>query len=124
MKSMGNYFIVFATFSAGIISAANLNRPAAQAATTEEKGAAAVMPVGKTVEIKAPLGLPPVPIPADNPPTADTIALGRRLYYDPILSADGTISCASCHSPEAGFTDRNSVSLGVGGKRGHGTRRQ
>lgn len=76
------------------------------------------MPAGQTVQIKVPLGLPPVPIPADNPPTAYTIALGRKLYYDPILSADGTISCASCHSPETGFTDRNSVSTGVGGKKG------
>ena len=76
------------------------------------------MPVGKTVQIKAPLGLPPVPVPADNPPTAETIALGRKLYYDPILSADNTISCASCHSPETGFTDRNAVSTGVGGKKG------
>ncbi len=80
--------------------------------------AAAVMPVGKVVQIKPPLGLPPVPIPADNPPTAETIALGRKLYYDPILSADGTISCASCHSPDTGFTDRHPVSLGVGGKKG------
>ena len=40
----------------------------------------AIMPAGKTVEIKAPLGLPPVPIPPDNPPTEETIALGRRLY--------------------------------------------
>jgi len=79
---------------------------------------AAVKPVGKLLAIKAPLGLPPVPIPADNPPTAATVALGRRLYYDPILSADNTISCASCHSPETGFTDRNSVSNGVGGKKG------
>ena len=38
-----------------------------------------VLPVGKTIQIQAPLGLPPVPIPADNPPSEDTIALGRRL---------------------------------------------
>lgn len=81
---------------------------------------AVVMPIGKPVTIKVPLGLPPLVIPADNPPTAETIALGRRLYYDPVLSRDNTISCASCHSPESGFTDRNSVSTGVGGK--HGTR--
>lgn len=37
------------------------------------------MPIGKPVELKAPLGLPPVPIPADNPLTEETIALGRRL---------------------------------------------
>ncbi len=76
------------------------------------------LPVGKTIQIKAPLGLPPVPIPADNPPTADTIALGRRLYYDPSLSVDGTISCASCHAPEFAFSDEHSVSFGVGKKTG------
>ncbi|MFZ0686640.1 MAG: cytochrome c peroxidase [Terriglobales bacterium] len=76
------------------------------------------LPVGKTIQIQAPLGLPPVPIPADNPPTADTIALGRRLYYDPSLSVDGTISCASCHAPEFAFSDEHSVSFGVGKKTG------
>ncbi len=48
-------------------------------------------PIGAKVEIKAPLGLPPVPVPPDNPPTAETIALGRRLYYDPALSVDNTV---------------------------------
>jgi cytochrome c peroxidase len=80
------------------------------------QGAAA--PVGAVVEIKAPLGLPPVPIPAANKPTADTIALGRRLYYDPKLSLDGSIACASCHSPLHGFTDGLPVSLGVSGQHG------
>lgn len=78
----------------------------------------AVMPIGKPVHIVAPLGLPPVPIPANNPPTVETIALGRRLYYDPILSSDKTISCASCHAPAAGFADPRPVSVGVGGKTG------
>ena len=76
------------------------------------------MPIGKPVQIKAPLGLPPVPIPADNPLTAETISLGRRLYYDPILSVDNTVSCASCHSPQAGFADAKPVSTGVSGKKG------
>lgn len=77
-----------------------------------------IRPIGRPVEIKAPLGLPPVPIPADNPPTEETIALGRRLFYDPIISADGTISCASCHAPEFGFSDNHPVSEGVGNKLG------
>jgi cytochrome c peroxidase len=77
-----------------------------------------IVPAGKTIQIKAPLGLPPVPIPADNPPTAETIALGRRLYYDPQLSLDGTISCASCHAPQFAFSDEHSVSIGVGRKTG------
>ena len=78
----------------------------------------AAVPTGTRVEIAAPLGLPPVPIPADNPPTADTIALGRRLYYDPILSVDNTVSCATCHHPDFGFADGKQVSEGVGGKTG------
>jgi len=118
MKTAWRNFLVFATFSAGTISAVNLNRPDAQAATPGQMSAATILPVGKPVEIKAPLGLPAVPIPADNPPTEETIALGRRLYYDPILSVDGTVSCATCHAPDAGFTDRRSVSEGVGGKKG------
>lgn len=76
------------------------------------------MPIGTPVEIKAPLGLPPVPIPADNPPTAETIALGRRLYYDTALSSDNTVACATCHSPQAGFADPKPVSEGVGKKTG------
>jgi cytochrome c peroxidase len=70
------------------------------------------------MEIKAPLGLPPVPVPPDNPPTAETIALGRRLYYDPALSVDNTVSCATCHSPDHGFSDGKPVSNGVQGKTG------
>jgi cytochrome c peroxidase len=76
------------------------------------------MPVGKVVTIKPPLGLPPVPIPADNTPTAETIALGRRLYYDTSLSVDHTVSCATCHDPADGFTDDKPVSNGVQNKTG------
>lgn len=75
-------------------------------------------PVGAVVELKAPLGLPPVPVPADNRPTVETIALGRRLYYDTKLSRDNTVACASCHSPAISFADGKKVSAGVGGKTG------
>jgi len=75
-------------------------------------------PIGTPVEIEAPLGLPPVLIPADNPPTAETISLGRRLYYDPMLSVDDTVACASCHHPDFGFTDGKPVSEGVNGQKG------
>lgn len=76
-------------------------------------------PIGAIVEIKAPLGLPPVPIPTDNPPTAETIALGRKLYYDGRLSIDNTVSCASCHHPLLGFSDGKPVSDGVKGGKGN-----
>ena len=85
----------------------------------EKKAEAPAKPIGTVVEIKAPLGLPPVPIPADNPPTAETIALGRKLYYDGKLSVDQTISCASCHHPLLGFSDGKPVSDGVKGGRGN-----
>jgi len=84
----------------------------------QDQKASGAMPIGKPVQINAPLGLPPVPIPPDNPPTAETIALGRRLYYDPMLSADNTVSCATCHSPQYGFADPKPVSEGVGKKTG------
>ena len=58
--------------------------------------------------------IPPV-IPTDNPQTAEGVALGKTLFFDTILSADGTKSCASCHSPQSAFTDNLPTSLGVDG---------
>ena len=75
-------------------------------------------PLGAQVPITVPLGLPPVPAPEDNPPTAATIELGRQLYYDPVLSVDNSVSCASCHHPDYGFGDGKPVSNGVQGKKG------
>ncbi len=77
-----------------------------------------VRPRGTPLQITAPLGLPTVPIPQDNPPTMESVALGRRLYYDTQLSADRTVSCATCHDPAKGFADGNRVSTGVAGKTG------
>jgi cytochrome c peroxidase len=76
------------------------------------------VPVGSPAQIHAPLGLPPVPIPTDNPPTAATIALGKRLFYDKRLSKDDTLACATCHNPKYDFTDRHPRSMGVGGAMG------
>ena len=75
-------------------------------------------PIGAVFEIKAPLGLPPVPMPADNPATEEMIALGRRLYYDPVLSKDSSVSCATCHSPALGFSDGQPVSAGINKQKG------
>lgn len=75
-------------------------------------------PIGQSVPIVPPLGLPPVPVPSDNPPTAETISLGRKLFYDPKLSIDGSIACSTCHDPRHDFTDAVPVSIGVGGSKG------
>ena len=52
-----------------------------------------------------PLGLPKVPVPADNAMTDDKIQLGKKLFFDRRLSLNNTISCAMCHIPEQGFTN-------------------
>ena len=75
-------------------------------------------PRGTALQIQAPLGLPPVPIPRDNPPTLETVSLGRKLFYDKRLSGDDTLACASCHDPARGFSDGRVTSLGVEGKAG------
>lgn len=75
-------------------------------------------PIGASLAIQPPLGLPPVPIPAGNPATAESVALGRKLFYDKRLSGDESISCATCHDPLLGFTDGQKHSRGVGGKFG------
>lgn len=63
---------------------------------------------------KAPLGLPPVPIPADNPMTAAKVELGKLLYFDTRLSKDGKISCATCHDPEKAWAEEKKTSEGIG----------
>jgi cytochrome c peroxidase len=62
---------------------------------------------------RAPLGLPPVPVPADNALTPAKVALGRKLFYDRRLSLNDTFSCAMCHIPEQGFTN-NELATAVG----------
>lgn len=52
-----------------------------------------------------PLGLPPVPIPANNPMTPAKIALGDKLFNDKRFSSTGTVACATCHERTKGFTD-------------------
>ncbi len=66
----------------------------------------------------APLGLPPVPVPVNNPQTPEKIALGDKLFHDARFSADGKVSCATCHSPAKAFTDNLPVSKGFNGMTG------
>jgi cytochrome c peroxidase len=73
----------------------------------------------RVVKIKVPLGLttaPPVPL--ENPMTLAKWSLGKKLYYDQILSTDGQVACASCHNPKKGFSDQKRVSTGIGGALG------
>jgi len=61
--------------------------------------------------------LPPV-IPDDNQLTEEGIALGKKLFFDPILSADNTQACVDCHRPQNAFTDPRRLSVGITGERG------
>jgi cytochrome c peroxidase len=64
------------------------------------------------------LGLPAVPVPADNPQTPAKIALGKKLFHDQRFSIDGTVSCATCHIERQAFTDGKQFSNGHHGKTG------
>ena len=72
-----------------------------------------------------PLGLPPVPIPADNPQTPEKIALGKKLFEDKRFSSTGQVACATCHDAQKAFTDSpltTSEGIKKGGKALTGTR--
>lgn len=70
------------------------------------------------VKIENPLAFAQMKIPEDNPVTKQGVALGRMLFYDPILSADSSLSCASCHDPQLSFTDGKALAEGIQGKKG------
>ncbi len=60
-----------------------------------------------------PIGFPSMPFPQDNEFTLDRWEMGKKLFYDPILSVDNTISCASCHKASLAFADDKAFSPGV-----------
>ncbi|NBB17978.1 cytochrome-c peroxidase [Runella sp. CRIBMP] len=63
-----------------------------------------------------------VPFPADNAPSDEKVALGRLLFFDPILSGHRDVACATCHHPEFGFAESLELSIGANG-RGMGSKR-
>jgi cytochrome c peroxidase len=71
---------------------------------------------------KLPLGIPfevwSYYVPKDNPLTQAKVGLGKELFFDKRLSADGSVSCATCHDPNLAFTDGKKVSDGIKGRRG------
>jgi cytochrome c peroxidase len=71
----------------------------------------------KLVLDEVPLGLEMRPVPKETPLTDERVRLGRRLFFDPILSADNTIACASCHQPSHGFAGIEARPRGIRGQR-------
>lgn len=55
------------------------------------------------------------PTPADNPTTPERVALGRLLFWDPVLSGSKDVACATCHHPDFGYSDGLDLSIGANG---------
>jgi len=70
-------------------------------------------------DVDVPLGLSKIVWPRDNPYTPEKAELGRFLYFDPRLSADNSVSCATCHDPKKAFGDAAPVSTGIHGQKGN-----
>lgn len=72
-------------------------------------------PGNKILTLNVPVGFPYPAIPSDNQPTQNKIDLGKKLFFDPILSRDSSISCGTCHHEDKLFTDALPVSVGIDG---------
>jgi cytochrome c peroxidase len=68
--------------------------------------------------VAVPQGLAELRVHKDNPLSAKKIELGRQLYFDPRLSKDNTVSCATCHDPKKGWSNGEAVATGVRGQKG------
>lgn len=73
---------------------------------------------GAGFAFKVPNGLKELTIPKDNPLTAEKIELGKLLFFDPRLSVDNSVSCATCHNPKFGWSNGEAVATGVRGQKG------
>src|SRR5262245_49466816 len=74
------------------------------------------VPAQQSYDWQLPAGFPPPPVPTDNPMSLEKVDLGRHLFYDTRLSANGTQSCGSCHKQELAFTDGRGRSVGSTGQ--------
>lgn len=73
-----------------------------------------------SLAVPVPLGLDlAAPVPEDNPLSRAKIDLGRLLFFEPVLSADRSLSCSSCHQPAHYFANGRRVSQGIAGRKGH-----
>jgi cytochrome c peroxidase len=93
-------------------SAADTTAPAKPAASKPQPAKA------KREDIRVPLGLLPIQWPVENPYSKAKADLGKLLYFDKRLSADSSLSCATCHHPKFAFADGAAVSTGIKGQKG------
>ena len=76
-------------------------------------------PTPYQLQIPKAVGWTSFPIPADNPMTVAGVELGKKLFFDPILSVNNTQSCGSCHQQISSFSDNRKFSMGALGDIGH-----
>jgi parallel beta-helix repeat protein len=95
-----------------VVIAAFLPIPADAAVSPEQYGAGAssVEPSYSGLQRE----FPPLNTPGENPQTAEKVELGRLLFFDPIISENNDIACASCHHPDQGFSNGQAVPTGAG----------
>lgn len=66
-----------------------------------------------TSNLRIPMGFSNMDFPQDNAFTNERWALGKKLFFDPVLSRDSSISCATCHKPNLAFADDVATTPGV-----------
>ena len=67
----------------------------------------------KVNQIEIPFGFPKIIVPEDNPLSEAKIELGKKLFFEKLLSRDSSISCATCHNPKYAFTDGLEKAKGI-----------
>lgn len=108
--------LVFCMLAGALVACARAPEKSAQATAPAVPSWEATNPVKPIA--KPPLGIDATFADLQEPPTAERVRLGRWLYFDARLSGDGTISCASCHKPENGFSEPTPVSTGIKKQKG------
>lgn len=97
-------------FSATVVFATVVFMSSCKKETDTETTEMSYNPTEYTLDYR---GLTPPNIPSDNPLTNQGVKLGRMLFYEKMLSGDGTMSCSSCHAQATGFSDTNRFSIGI-----------
>lgn len=69
-------------------------------------------------QLQIPKGFDEPEIPSENQLSQERVALGKMLFFDPILSRDSSISCGTCHLQNLAFTDGNEISIGIENRKG------
>ena len=75
-----------------------------------------LIPLNENYEWTLPKGFPEPYVPEDNAMTESRVELGKKLFFDKILSRDSSLSCASCHIPQFAFSDRKKKAQGIRGQ--------